>query len=332
VTLNSESDQRVASASVTAPPERAATAVEESRAAPAPPRARLLRGLVREARPRQWVKNVLVLGAPIAAAKLNSTHVIKGAVIAFVAFSLAASAVYFINDIIDVEADRAHPTKRRRPIAAGIVPIPLAWGVGAVLGLAALGVAFLANVGTVAVIAVYLAIHISYCLALKHVLVLDLAMVSAGFLLRAMAGGVASGIHMSEWFLLTTGFGSLFMVAGKRYSELVLMGDDAASTRKSLADYSKSYLGFVWHMAAGLTIVTYALWAFDISQQHPHNHVQWTEISVVPWCFTMLRYGMYIDQGKAGEPEEVVLRDRVTLVVGAIWAALFVMGALHVGS
>jgi decaprenyl-phosphate phosphoribosyltransferase len=299
---------------------------------PGTPRLTLLRGLVRTARPRQWVKNVLVVTAPLAAGELGHARVLTKVLLAFLAFCLAAAAVYFVNDVIDVESDRAHPRKRNRPIAAGIVPVNAAWTAAVVCGLAALGVAAAANGATIVVIACYLVIHIGYCVALKHVLVVDLMLVSAGFLLRAMAGGVAANIPLSQWFLLTAGFGSLLMVAGKRYSEMVLMGEDAALSRRSLAHYSKSYLGFVWQIAAGLTIMTYSLWAFTIEQTQPPHHIHWTEISVIPWCFVMLRYAMFIDQGKAGEPEDVVLGDRVIMAVGACWLLVFAMGVFHVGS
>jgi decaprenyl-phosphate phosphoribosyltransferase len=289
----------------------------------------LLRGLIREARPKQWVKNVLVLTAPLAAGKINESHTLAASGIAFAAFCLAASAVYYANDALDVEADRAHPKKRYRPIAAGIIPIPLAWVCVVVLGVCAIGVAFAANAATAVVVGVYLAMHLSYSAWFKHVLVLDLAMVAAGFLLRAMVGGVAANIPLSQWFLLTTAFGSLFMVAGKRYSEMVLMGDAAGTTRRSLAEYSQSYLRFVWQMAAALTILTYSLWAFNLGEGH--HGVPWHEISIVPWSFVFLRYAMFVDAGTAGEPEDVVLGDKVIMAIGAAWLACFALGVFNAG-
>jgi decaprenyl-phosphate phosphoribosyltransferase len=301
-------------------------AIMEAQAAAAPAYG-LGRGLLREARPKQWVKNFLVLTAPLAAGRINQAHVLSDSAIAFAAFCLAASGVYYANDALDVEADRAHPKKRFRPIAAGIIPIRLAWICVVILSAAAIGVALTANTATAVVIAFYLAMHLSYSAWFKHVLVLDLALVAAGFLLRAMIGGVAAGIPLSQWFLLTTGFGSLFMVSGKRYSEMVLMGEAASTTRKSLAAYSSSYLRFVWQMAAGLTILTYSLWAFSLGQgQHG---VQWHEISIVPWSFIFLRYAMFVDAGKAGEPEDVVLGDRVIMAISCAWLASFAMGVFN---
>lgn len=284
----------------------------------------LVRGLIQEARPKQWVKNILVLTAPLAAGKIGQSQTLKAVAIAFVAFCLAASAVYYANDSLDIEADRAHPKKRFRPVAAGIVPVRTAWIAVVVLSALAIGVALLANPATAAVITVYLAVNLGYSAWFKHVLVLDLALVAAGFLLRAMIGGIAAGIPLSQWFLLTTGFGSLFMVGGKRYSEMALMGDEAATTRKTLAAYSPSYLRFLWQTAAGLTILTYSLWALSLSQSE--QGLQWHEISIVPWSFIFLRYAMFVDAGEAGEPEDVVLGDRVILAIGVIWLVCFALG------
>jgi decaprenyl-phosphate phosphoribosyltransferase len=177
-----------------------------------------LSGLVCSMRPRQWVKNVLVLGAPFAAGVIFQLPVLAAVGVAFVAFSLAASGVYLVNDVQDIEADRAHPTKRRRPVAAGLVSPRLALTVAMVLFVAAIGVSFMASMDLVLVTSVYIAVQLSYCWWLKHQPVVDISIVASGFLLRAIAGGAAAGIALSQWFLFTTAFGSLFMVAGKRYA------------------------------------------------------------------------------------------------------------------
>ena len=291
---------------------------------PASARRRLIAGLYHEARPKQWIKNVLVLTAPLASGTITHARTLGPVAVAFIAFCFAASAVYYANDALDVEADRAHPTKRNRPIAAGIIPIRLAWICVVVLSVLALGIASIDNGATVAVIAVYLVMHLAYSAWFKHVLVLDLALVASGFLLRAMIGGVAAGIPLSQWFLLTTGFASMFMVAGKRYSELMLMGEDAAVTRRSLAGYTLSYLRFIWQTMVGLTILTYSLWAFDLGLED--RGVRWHELSIVPWAFVFLRYAMFVDAGKAGEPEDVVLGDRVIMGIGLAWLILFALG------
>ncbi|HVK24390.1 MAG TPA: decaprenyl-phosphate phosphoribosyltransferase [Actinokineospora sp.] len=278
----------------------------------------VLTGLVRTARPRQWVKNILVLAAPFAANRILDTDVLTDAAIAFVAFCLVSSAVYLVNDAIDVEADRAHPTKRTRPIAAGIVPVPLAYAVSAVLLLSSLGVGLLAGWQLVIVLAVYAAVQLAYCLGLKHQPVIDLCIVASGFLLRSIAGGVAAGIPLSQWFLLVTAFGSLFMVSGKRYAEITLFEKTGAKIRASLSKYSSSYLRFVWATSAAIMITTYCLWAFEIRERSPHNSV-WAVISIVPFVVAVLRYAVDIDQGGAGEPEDIALKDRALQILGAGW-------------
>ncbi|WP_436493156.1 decaprenyl-phosphate phosphoribosyltransferase [Actinokineospora sp. HUAS TT18] len=277
-------------------------------------------GLLRTARPRQWVKNVLVLAAPFAANRILDPAVLTDAGIAFVAFCLVSSAVYLVNDAIDVESDRAHPVKRNRPIAAGIVPVPLAYVLAGVLLVLSLGIGFLAGWQLVVVLSVYAAVQLGYCLGLKHQPVIDLCIVASGFLLRAIAGGVAAAIPLSQWFLLVTAFGSLFMVSGKRYAEITLFEQTGAKIRASLSKYSSSYLRFVWATSAAIMITTYCLWAFEIRERSPHNSV-WAVISIVPFVVAVLRYGVDIDQGGAGEPEDIALKDRALQILGAAWIA-----------
>ncbi|MET0235977.1 MAG: decaprenyl-phosphate phosphoribosyltransferase [Kibdelosporangium sp.] len=278
----------------------------------------LVGGLIKTARPRQWIKNILVLAAPFTASKLTDTAVLADAGIAFVAFCMAASAVYFVNDAIDVEADRAHPTKRNRPIAAGIVPVKAAMAIAIVLFLGALGVSLVASWQLAVVIAVYEVVQLAYCLGLKHQTVIDLCIVASGFLMRSIAGGAAAGIPVSQWFLLVTAFGSLFMVSGKRYAEITLFEKTGAKIRASLAKYSASYLRFVWATSAAVVIMTYGLWAFEIREDH--NQV-WSSVSMIPFVVAVLRYAVDVDGGNAGEPEEIALRDRVLQVLGLAWVA-----------
>ena len=274
-------------------------------------------GVVKTARPRQWAKNVLVFVAPFTAAQITNGGVLLDAVVAFVAFSLVASSVYLVNDAIDVEADRAHPTKRNRPIAAGIVPVPMAYAAAVVFFAVGLGVSFLASPQLAIVLGVYEAVQLGYCFGLKHQPVVDLAIVGSGFLMRAIAGGVAAGIALSQWFLLVTAFGSLFMVAGKRYAEIMLFERTGAKIRASLKKYSASYLRFVWATAAAILIMSYSLWAFTL-REGAHGSI-WPMISMVPFVIAVLRYAVDVDGGTAGEPEEIVLKDRVLQVLGVLW-------------
>jgi decaprenyl-phosphate phosphoribosyltransferase len=249
--------------------------------------------------------------------------VLSKVALAFVAFSLAASAVYLVNDSIDVAEDRAHPVKCNRPIASGRVPVRLAVGAAIVLFLASLAVSLAASTELLIVIAVYIAVQLGYCLGLKHQPVVDICIVASGFLIRAIAGGAATGIPLSQWFLLCAGFGSLFMVAGKRYAEFVLAERTGAKIRRSLESYSASYLRFVWTLSATVLIMMYGLWAFEIRAAH-HNSV-WSVVSIVPFVVAVLRYAVDVDGGNGGEPEEIALADRVLQVLAVLWLCALVV-------
>jgi len=231
------------------------------------PPGNLIVGVVKAIRPRQWVKNVLVLAAPLAALggpiRHDYTEVLAQVSVAFVVFSLGASSIYLINDVRDVEADRQHPTKRFRPIAAGVVPEWLAYCLAVVLAAASLAIAWWLTPNLAVVMAVYIGMQLGYCFGLKHQAVLDICIVSSAYLLRAIAGGVATDIPLSQWFLLTAAFGSLFMTAGKRYAELQLTERTGAAIRKSLESYTSTYLRFVWTMSATAVVLCYGLWAFE---------------------------------------------------------------------
>jgi len=278
-------------------------------------------GLLRTMRPRQWVKNVLVLAAPFASRDIVQLEVISAVALAFVAFSLAASGVYLVNDVQDVAADRAHPVKRFRPIAAGIVSPRIALIAAVVLFAAALAASWLASDQLLVVTAVYIVVQLSYCFWLKHQAVVDIAIVASGFLIRAIAGGAAAEIALSQWFLLVAAFGSLFMVAGKRYAEIRLAERTGAKIRKSLESYTPSYLRFVWTLSATALILTYSLWAFEISET---NDSIWPVISLVPFIVAVLRYAVDVDGGNGGEPEEIALGDRVLQVLGVLLIATLV--------
>nr|WP_229868790.1 decaprenyl-phosphate phosphoribosyltransferase [Streptomyces inusitatus] len=284
----------------------------------------LPRGLLRSARPRQWVKNTLVLAAPAAAGELDSLHNAARLAAVFLLFTTAAAAVYLLNDARDAEADRAHPVKCRRPVAAGEVPVPVAYAASALLATAAVaGAAALCNPLTGALLTAYLSTQIAYCLWLKHVLVVDMAVVTTGFLMRAMIGGVALDIPLSRWFLITTGFGALFMVAAKRYSEAVQMAGGGGATRALLNEYTTGYLRFVWQLAAGVAVLAYCLWALESDAADAGALLPWRQLSMIAFILAVLRYAVFADRGTAGEPEDVVLRDRALAVIGLVWAAMY---------
>jgi decaprenyl-phosphate phosphoribosyltransferase len=293
---------------------------EEAAPVTGPPRS-LPAGIIKAIRPRQWVKNLLVLAAPLVALgddrfTYDYRAVLIKVSVAFIAFCLAASAVYLVNDARDVEADRAHPTKRFRPIAAGVVSERLAYGLAIVLGAASLTISWLLTPNLALVMAIYIAIQLAYCFGLKHQAVLDICIVSSGFLIRAIAGGVAAGVPLSQWFLLVMAFGSLFMAAGKRYAELQLAERTGAKIRKSLERYTTTYLRFVWTMSATAVVLCYGLWAFGRDDQ---GGTSWFVVSMIPFTIAILRYAVDVDGGMAGEPEEIALRDRVLQFLAVAW-------------
>lgn len=285
--------------------------------------------LWRAMRPKQWTKNLLVAAVPLASGEFLDWSVLAKTVVAFVTFCLAASGTYLVNDTVDAEADRRHPTKRFRPIAAGELSPRVAVVAAVVLYAVAIGVGYLLNAALGTVMVAYIAVTLSYSLFLKHQPVIELALLSLGFLLRAIAGGAATGIPISSWFLLVAGFGSLFMAAGKRASELDAVADaGSGNTRRVLVGYTPAYLRFVWGSAATVTIASYALWAFEVAQTP--STLPWAEISIVPFVLAIFRYAVDIDAGRAGAPDEVVRQDRVLLGLGGVWVLTFALAAMGV--
>jgi decaprenyl-phosphate phosphoribosyltransferase len=285
-----------------------------------------LPALVRLARPKQWVKNVLVIAAPGAAGVLGNGTALARTGIAFACFCLAASGTYFLNDALDVDADRRHPTKRARPIAAGEVSTRTAITGGIVLLTCAIALSFAARWQLSLVVGGYLLQTVVYSVWLKHEAVLDLACVASGFVLRTIAGGVAVGVTISPWFLIVAGSASLFMVTGKRHAEMVELGEHAGGHRLTLDMYSRGFLSYVRAVASSVTVLAYCLWAFEKSSTV--GNPVWFELSIVPFVLGILRYALLLEQGRGGAPEELVLSDRVLLAMGALWAIFFAL-AVH---
>jgi decaprenyl-phosphate phosphoribosyltransferase len=290
----------------------------------------LLLELLRTARPKQWAKNVLVFAAPAAAGVLDEWSAQWRSLVAFAAFCAAASGTYFLNDVADVEADRAHPRKRNRPIALGSVPVPLGTAVGVLLLALAVGLA--AATGhpeMVVVVGLYVAMTVTYTWWWKHVAVVDLVVVAMGFVLRAVGGGVAVDVAISDWFLITTSFASLFVVAGKRHADLAALGNEAGGTRALLDTYTLPFLRMVLAVSLGAAVVGYCLWAFEASETAGSSWPLF-ELSIVPMVTALLRYALLLDGGHGSAPEEVFAGDRALQVLGGTWAVLFLAG-VYVG-
>ncbi|HLW44630.1 MAG TPA: decaprenyl-phosphate phosphoribosyltransferase [Acidimicrobiales bacterium] len=296
---------------------------------PAPaPRPTRIRDAIRLARPRQWTKNLLVFVAPGAAGVLTHATPALHALGAFGIFCAAASATYFVNDSVDAEADRQHPDKLDRPIAAGRVRPAVAVSAAFVLFAAALaGAALLEGWQLVVVVATYVVITVGYSLWLKHEPVIELTAVASGFVLRAIAGGVATHVPLSSWFLVVTSFGALFIVIGKRTAEHQMLGEERGLHRSALEQYSLPFLRSALTLSAAGAVTTYCLWAFDRSGLgHRGDHLVWIELSVAPVITGVLYVLRLLDAGRGGAPSELALEDRTLQVLALVWAVLVGLG------
>jgi decaprenyl-phosphate phosphoribosyltransferase len=285
---------------------------------------RLPAALLVEARPKQWAKNVLVLAAPGAAGVLDNGDHLWRAALTFVAFCMVSSGTYYWNDILDHDNDRHHPVKRFRPIASGQIPLGIARAVGTVLLVGGIALSAVPRPATALVATTYVVVTTLYSSVLKHIAVVDLVAVASGFVLRAIAGAVATDVPMSTWFLLTTSFASLFIVAGKRYAELREVGE-LTQTRATLDDYSLGFLRIVLSVSCGAALVTYCIWAFD-TKEIAGTTWPFYELSIVPMATALLRYTLILEQGHGGAPEEIFVADRTLQVLGIIWVLVFGLG------
>ncbi len=279
-------------------------------------------------RPKQWTKNVLVFAAPGAAGVLFHAQPFWHAAVTFVLFCVVSSGTYLLNDALDAPADRQHPVKRHRPVAAGLISVRTALVLAAVLmvGGAALGTLLRAQLTLV--LGVYAVLQVAYSSYLKHLPIYDLTSVAGGFLLRAIAGAVAIPVSVSEWFLIVTTFGSLLMVTGKRLAEHAELGEGRGGHRATLDAYSISFLRIVVALSATGAVVGYALWAFGLAAavtiQH-HDGI-FFQLSIVPVLLALLHFTLLIEQGRGARPEELVLGDRQLQLLGAVWLLLFTLG------
>jgi decaprenyl-phosphate phosphoribosyltransferase len=280
--------------------------------------------LLRACRPRQWTKNLLVLAAPAAAGVLDRGVVLAELAGAFVALCAISSATYLVNDVRDREADRRHPQKRERPVAAGELSVRAALVSALVLAVFGLSLAAAVEWKLAAVGVGYLAMTATYSLWWRNVVVLDILVIAAGFVLRALAGGAATDVYLSRYFVIVTACCAIFLVAAKRYAE---QRERAirADVRATLARYSPTQLRSTLALAATAASVTYASWALT----RPSD-VALFVCSTVPFVLWLARYARLVAGGIGEAPEELILRDRVLLSLTAAWALLFVAG-VYVG-
>jgi decaprenyl-phosphate phosphoribosyltransferase len=280
---------------------------------------------LRACRPRQWSKNLLVLAAPCAAGVIDRPLVAMQVAGAFLVLCLVSSATYLVNDVRDREQDRRHPRKRLRPVAAGELSPRAALQVAIVLALAGVAGATAITPGLGAIACGYLALTASYSLWLRRVVVLDILAIAAGFVLRAIAGGVATDIYLSRWFVIVTACCAIYLVAAKRYAEL---REHAGSgpARATLRRYSPGRLRLALLASATVAGIAYTGWAFT----RP-SHLVWYGLSIAPFLLWLCRYAVLIGAGAGQAPEELILRDRTLLALSVTWCFLF-LGGVYVGS
>ncbi len=290
-----------------------------------------LRAIVSAARPRQWVKNGLVVIAPAAGGVLFKGHVFVHMLVLFGAFCATSSGIYMLNDVRDIDADRAHPTKRHRAIASGQVPPALARTLGVIYLLVGLAISQIGhfNGSLLIVVGVYIVNSIAYIYGLKKVAVIEMASVAAGFVLRALAGAVAIHLFVSEWFLVVVSFGALFLVVGKRTAELHRLGASATSHRAVLAEYTETFLFAALTLTATVAVTGYCLWAFDTSStglSSIRHDIVPIRMTVIPIVLATLHVLRLLIGGGGGAPEELALEDRTLQILGASWVVLAMLG------
>jgi 4-hydroxybenzoate polyprenyltransferase len=273
-------------------------------------------------RPRQWTKNALVLAPAFFSQRATDPRVVGLALVATAAFSLVASAVYVLNDVLDAERDRAHPRKRTRPIASGALGVPAAAVLGAMCGVVGLALGAWVGLGFVAFLAAYLAIQVLYCTWMKHVPVLDVFGIASGFVLRVLAGAAAVGVPVSHWLYLCTLLLALFLALAKRRAEVVLLHSGAGAHRAILAEYSLPFLDQLLSIVCGSALLAYALYTLapETVGRLGNDRLKYSVPIVLLGFF---RYLFLLHQrGEGGEPDAVLLKDRPIQLVLLAYAAL----------
>lgn len=290
----------------------------------------MLRGLIKTMRPRQWSKNVFVFVALIFDSKLFEMASVLRTLVAFVLLCAMSSAVYLMNDIADIENDRQHPTKRNRPLPSGQLSPRVAAVTAVALALSSLAIGYLVAPLLAAVLLAYLVIQIAYTFWLKNVVIVDVLVVSAGFILRIAAGVVVIDVErFSPWLYVFGGFLALFMILGKRRHELVLLGQDAGNHRSILEEYNLDLIDRMLGMVTTTVIVSYSLYTF-LAEGLPDNHLMMLTIPFVLYAVFRYLYLIHV-RHEGGAPEEIFLRDRPLQASMAVWGVV-VFFALYVAT
>ncbi|MDP8909460.1 MAG: decaprenyl-phosphate phosphoribosyltransferase [Chloroflexota bacterium] len=284
---------------------------------PIRPRRPLPLAILLSLRPRQWTKNGIVFAALVFARRVFEPVPFLQATAAFLLFCAASGAVYLVNDIMDVEQDRLHPRKRHRPIAAGDLSIPLAWGVAGGLVAVTLSLAYLVRPLLAGLILAYFVLQFAYSLVLKHQVILDVFTIAAGFVLRAAAGAVAISVPISPWLYVCTILLALFLGLAKRRAEIMLLNTAAGSHRRILEEYSATLLEEMIAVVTSSTVMAYSLYTFS-AENLPRNHSMMLTIPFVLYAIFRYLYLVY-RRNEGGSPEHLLLTDVPLLVCILLW-------------
>ena len=281
--------------------------------------------LLESLRPGQWAKNGFVFAPLIFSLNLRDFHRTMLVTLAAVVFSAISSATYLFNDFVDADEDRRHPTKCLRPVASGRISGRTAATVAAVLAAAALSGAWAIEPGLFKVVALYAAMNLCYSLWLKHVTLVEVFLVAAGFVLRVIVGGVVIHVELSTWLVVCTTFLALFLVLSKRRHEMVLLGDDASNHRSTLASYSPYFLDQLIGLVSACTVMSYSLYTLsaDVRIKFPGKRLELTIPFVLFGIFRYL-YSVHRRNG-GGSPTRTLLTDPVLLLVVLLWAASVIL-------
>ena len=280
-----------------------------------------LRGLLALTRPRQWTKNLLVFAVPLAAGQLGSQEVLPDAVLAVVAMTLLSAATYCVNDVLDATKDRLHPEKASRPIANGSVAARDAIVLAVFLLASGLSIAFRLSSDFAVIAGLYLIVQAAYSLRLKHAQLADITCIALGFVIRAVAGGAATGLPVTSSFVIVVSATAFFVASAKRSSEIHRLGADSG-TREVLSQYRHDYLRLLWTSSMNVAIVTYVIWSSEILEEQ-----NLARLSAAPFTLTMFRYASHAVAGDAEEPERLIIKDKALLGLSAIWGAIFAVRA-----
>jgi 4-hydroxybenzoate polyprenyltransferase len=279
----------------------------------------MLIAILRSMRPRQWIKNVFVLAALVFARQATRSDAAVTALAAFGAFCLVASGIYLVNDCVDIEEDRRHPDKARRPIASGELPVMTAMAVAGILFVASLGWAVAIGGKFLLAVMAYLITNLAYTAGLKSIVILDVMLVASGFVIRAVAGGLALSVHVSHWLLLCTTMLALFLAFTKRRQELVHLGKKAHRHRESLGHYNVRFLDQMIALTASCTVIAYTLYTFspEVVAKLGSDDLKWT----IPFVlFGMFRYLYLIHVRRVpGDPTTTLVGDGPLAANVVLW-------------